>query len=518
MPKIPVYEQQVPIPGPVQGRQVTPADTGAEIGAGLQTLAQGGAQLATVLQENVTRSALSDARSKMEAKRAVWTLRLQQESDAATPGDQTFAYNFTEKVSKDLAPIMEGINNPTARLYAKEASARLTADMYERAGLHQAKLAAVKATQDFGVILDSTRNTVFSDPTQFDHSIETITAQVGEANVPAITKQKLLIESKKQIALSAVQGIIKLDGQAAKDQLSAPDSKWNKYLDADNKATLVLQAEEKIRSDRVAAEHAIVMAEHALKLKREGIMDGMFTQFAKKQLTVPDIEADRTISFEQKHTLYDMIKTQTRDLREPIRTDPDVFFKTLTDVRGNQVGDVTSLAKLYVSRQVAWDDVEKLQKEWHEMATPDGKNLAKMKEEMLGAAKPQLDKTNFMRGFIDQDGGVNLMAFHNYMDAQIQAKRDAKKPIYPLFDKTSPEWLGNQVGSFKTPARISVPKFEDQVTPDATVVAPSKPASARPGAVQAPAAKPLSAPANPSGRKPGETPDAYLKRRKQEGG
>jgi hypothetical protein len=511
-----------------------PSDMGTDVGAGLESIGHATGQVADLLYQRQVEAETSDIHARFAAHRAALTNYLNDSLDTATPGDMSFAYKFNEQVSKTLDAGSDAVQTRHGQQLYRNLSAQLQGDLAQRAALGQAHLAGQKAVLDKQTMLNQWGNTLSTDPTQFERSLtETEAAIRSDTRLPKLEQEKLISQAHQDLARGTVFGIIKqAGGEIAKDRLNN-DVLLNKYLDDKTKQVLLGMADTAIDHKRAQEEHAMMVAEHQLKLRRDTEMQGLFHQFRLFKLDVPTIDDNTVISFEQKHVLADMVKTQTKELREPFNTDPDVFFKAVEDIRAGKVADKNSLAQLYNLRSVKWDDVEKLQKEWDEVQTSDGRNLAKEKAELLIAAGPKLDKT-FLPYFIDRDGKLNLLMFHDFMNQQIQAKRDAKKDPHVLFDSSSPEWLGNRIDSFKTPIKIQPPKFEEQVTPvpPGTTVPSTK--AARPGAViAAPPSQPLPAPkgktepAMPSnqpsntklgpGRQPGESPQEYIERAKREG-
>lgn len=473
MPKIQPYESQIAIPGAGGGREVSSSDIGGDIGSAAAQLGQSFQQLGGAFKEREDRQAMaevSDLRARMITARASLTTTLQNETDAAVPGDREFAFKFMNRASKVVDDMGLNVSSEEGRRAYRTLSASLIGDLYVQANANQAHLNAQKAVLNVNVALDQARNALLNNPLQFDALANEVDVMIREqTDMPAIKRQELGVVATKALALSAMQGVIKLDGATAKGMLLDPKSKFQKYLDADSKATLLAQSDEAIRARRIEEEHARAEAERVAKLERGELMKQHFSRFADHKLTVADVTNDTKITFEEKHTLYNMIEQQSKEAKEPVRTSPAAFSAMLKRIRSGDIVNELDIERRYTDhRDISWEDIQHLRKEYEDMRSPDGRRLAQEKEKFINAVTPQIDKSNLMMGFIDQTGKEQLYKLQYFMDRKVQEYRDARKDVHLLFDPGSPDYLGHSLHLFQKTLEESARELEKAPKPKVT--------------------------------------------------
>lgn len=274
MPVIRQYQQATRPSGVIEGRRSVPSDDIV-----LSDEAVGNVQhSADILQDVAERQEVSDVQSKLARARAEWTVHLQDRAQGANPGDPTFASKFNEDFGKYLSEIEGQAQTRAGQNAFRKGAAELSSHFVEKAGVFQSQRMGAKAVQDYAVALNSHRNTLLNDPTQHAEIERLALADLNDptgiyANMPGDARAKLVISTRGELAMSAVQGLIQNGApELARKQLL--DGKWDAVLDADKKNKLIDEADVGIRAKDTAAERARLLAEVERKAKQEAVVGG----------------------------------------------------------------------------------------------------------------------------------------------------------------------------------------------------------------------------------------------------
>src|SRR5260221_14158976 len=87
------------------------------------------------------------------------------------------------------------------RLALQRGQAELTSEMVAKAGVFQVQSAGIKARVDYQGVLNSNRNTVYNDPTQFDSGLRDTQKILDDpagpyAKIPAETRAELGFQTR----------------------------------------------------------------------------------------------------------------------------------------------------------------------------------------------------------------------------------------------------------------------------------------------------------------------------------
>jgi hypothetical protein len=198
--------------------------------------------------------------------------------------------------------------------------------------------------------------------------------------------------------------------------------------------------------------------------------------------------------------------------KEGGRSDPaivnDLFRRIhLPDDDPNKLRDDNAINALF-GKGLNEKDLNFLRKEFQRPYEEGEKGLYDVAEQAL------VKKNPFM-GIQDPDGEAQLLAFRQYAQKEIEAKKKAGESISPLLQQGNKDWLGNAIPRFqRSPQEIikSMSRFSGaSSTP--TPVPETSPLGVAPLTVPATQASPT--PLAPPARKEGETPSDYLKRMKK---
>lgn len=319
MPIIREYQQQVSASADIGGRRAQTGDVfalGPELGQGLS-------QAADIRQDAANRQEVSDVQTKLAQARADWTVQLQERAQSTNPGDATFAGKFNEDFGKYLGTIEGGLQTRAGQDAFRNGAARLAAHFVEKAGVYQAQAMGAKAKQDYLASLNSYRNVLIGDPTQFSEIAKEADAALNDpagmyAKMPAADREKLAVQTKQELALSAVQGLIQNGApELAKRQLAG--GQWDAYLDADKKAALNGYADTAIHAKDTAAKAERELADRALKDRQEEIRKGFLARIVDPKahggpLSDDEVIASHELTADQQRNIIDYKRARAKEL------------------------------------------------------------------------------------------------------------------------------------------------------------------------------------------------------------
>jgi hypothetical protein len=215
-------------------------------GEALITAGEQTQRIAGFMEEAEARQEVSDVHAKLAKARGDWTVYLTERAREMKPGDTGFADKFREDFDSYLGLIQGNLKTRAGQQAFERVSAGLAADFVSRAAVHQSNSVGTKAVQDYNVALDSFRNALVNDPTQFNTAQDQAIAALNDpsgyfAQIPPAKRAELEAQTRKQLALSAVQGTIRLGPEIAKGQLN--QGVWDNVIDADHKVALLREAD-----------------------------------------------------------------------------------------------------------------------------------------------------------------------------------------------------------------------------------------------------------------------------------
>lgn len=487
MPRVHEYQPEVSSSADIPRRRATAEDFGGDGGLGAFGKALSG--VGDIVQDNVERQEVSAVQANLAKARADWTINLQQRSTTAAVGDPTFASKFNDDFQQYLDKMGESVQTRAGDLAFKRGAGELAAHFVQSAGLHQAQSMALKAKQDYNVFLDSSRNALLNDPTQFDSVMNSTTAALNDpsgtyARMSAEDREKLLNQTRKELALSTVQGIIRLSPELGLKQLSA--GKWDPYLDADKKNALEKSAEVGIRAKAIEAERLDRALEREHKDYVRTVQEGIVQKLGTNKLTVSDIlESDLpAVGDGSKEHFLNLLHTRSKERAEqPIRTVPSVMFGLFDRIHApagdpRKITDENEINGAFLNKQLSFEDMSRLRKEVADARTPEGEKFGSTKKAFVDAIKPQILKANPFTGILnDPSSGEDMYRFEAYVNRQVEAyKKDGKNP-YDLLDPSKPDYLGKPevVKMFAKPFTAAVNAATARLNPDgAAPAAPKK--------------------------------------------
>jgi hypothetical protein len=454
MPRVREYEQQTNTSADIPTRRAQASDF--PNGEGLLAAGQALSKYADVVYEAQERQEVSDVHAKLAKARADWTVALQERANQNDPGDATFAPKFNEDFSKYLQSIDGGLQTKSGKQAFQRGAADLSAHFVEQAGLYQAKAMGQKAKQDYLVTLDANRSTLVSDPTQFGSVLAQMSAAINDPNglyakMPVAARQELEIQTKKELSLSAVQGLIQNGApDLAKRQLM--DGKWDQYLDADKKHQLIGEADVGIRAKDTAAERQRLLAERERKERADQTMSTFLSRIVDPKNNggaLPDKEilanTDLTAAEKQHFIDYKMRRARELAANHEARTNPGAVRDLMLQIHANEddpkkTYNMDPVMDAYRAGKISTPEMSFLRKEVEQMR--DGNSQGFQKDVQAARSAVYTSLTRSTIGQVQPEVAADAAyRFNRDLDQAIQAKRQKNEDPRSLLDPESKEYM-----------------------------------------------------------------------------
>ncbi len=452
MPRIIPIQRTVSAQAGIPGRRATPADFGA--GTGLFEAGQTITNVGMKLQDIQQRQEISDVQTRLAQTRANLTIELDQTLRSAVPGDMSVAGKFLEKSQNQIEALGDNVSTRGGRQAYEAGKATLLADIQRSVFLAQADLAGKKAKQDFIAIKEADRNTLLNDPTQFWSVLDGLVASLKDpagqfALMPAAARLQLATEAKQELALSAVQGFIRMSPEYGKKLLT--EGRFDKFLDADNKNALLREADLGIASRATESERARRAVARAEKATQAAQADELFTKFATGELTMTDVLNSNLPAFGEnsKNHFRQMLDVANKpDTPAVISHRTTVNALAAINAPGDdpsKIRDIGQLEDMYKQGKLTVKDLNFLRTEYKNAHSPEGEQLSALQTGLFKVAARGIDPSQPLMGFVSFLGGERLYEYQRYVAEKIQEfRKDPNKDVFELFDPTSPDYLARQ--------------------------------------------------------------------------
>lgn len=211
------------------------------------------------------------------------------------------------------------------------------------------------------------------------------------------------------------------------------------------------------------------------KEQLEAIRNDFVAKWANNTLTTQEILAsDLPPTGEGSKEHFIKLMAAKAKEGDSFRRDSRLMGETFSDIRTFKIRSMRELEDLYIKSQerghgISYEDFQHLAKEFTDMRAPDGRQLAKVKEELLRAVKPSIDRSIIGQS-IDPIGALKYVEFEDFVARQIDAFRQAGKDIFQLFDPSSPDYLGRPsvIRRFQHTLRDEIEHKRQQLRQDLT--------------------------------------------------
>lgn len=539
MPQIKEYQQQVEPNATAPGKRVYPdafETMPHHAGAGATALGE-------VLQQEQEKNDTSNVHVMMAQARADWTNHLAQAAqgaatdvsmssgqvqvgDGAATGEKPIPVvnvgNFSDKYMGDLSTYLTQAKQNVStqagsRLYDAMA-ANLHADLQEKAVGAQAHLTGLKAVADYNGALNNYRNVLLNDPSQFASVLKEAATGLGSwVDIPADQRIKLMEQTSEKLALSAVQGWIKIDPEGAAKQLQ--DGQWDNYLSASGKYQLEHQAQLGINMLATEQRRQELAAAREEKRKQMETNDSFMGKFVAGELNMNDVRGSNLAPFGEgsQNTWREMIDQQNKLGLGNIKSDK-AFVQQMYQAIHLPEGDPHKMVNedtinAAFGSRLNEHDLLFLRKELQDDRTPEGQRLNEQKASFFKMTQKQFDKSTLMGN--DPVGAEQAYKFQMFVEGLVDEAKAKHENPYELFNPKSKAYVGQYIPQFQRSMSEQIKSIQDSVTrgtpAPVTRTTPPQPTDSRavPGIGEPITASPL--PADDK-RLPGETAEQWRKR------
>ncbi len=502
MPVIKDYRQQTSAPGPIQRVEYSADMFGAAEGRAL--VGAGGAVLgaAETIAKRLDQENTSDITRKVTKANADLAIDLRETIDSAVPGDKKVFEDYNKRVEETLGKIGEGAETSGAREFFGEASERIKGQLHKTARDGQSELAGMKAVQDYSEGLNNLSAATVADPSsqalQFQMHAAMVENLAASGQLPRHKALELRADGEKALAKASVRGWSQLNPEYAQAKLKSGE--FDKYLGAEGKLQLQGEIEQAVRGKEVDAERRRIEQRRILEDKQRGVKNDFLTAIQENKLDWKQIQNSILEPESKEHYLNLLEKKNSPE--ERLKTDPATMIAlfnriNLPDGDPNKIVNEEQLDR-YAGNGLSFPDLNRLRDEFQGKNTQAGQIESDLKKQLFEIARGKLTKSNPMLGFKDPVGDEQMQRFMvNFMDdyKEQRAKGVSSKE---LLSPDSPKYLGNIISNYTRSPQQIMRSLVQRQRPSTSLM---------PGVPQAGAA--------PLPRQPGESPAAYLKRKKE---
>jgi len=273
------------------------------------------------------------------------------------------------------------------------------------------------------------------------------------------------------------------------------------YLSAPEKALLIQQVLRVQSANDVAAQRALSLQDKLQKEQSNAAEDEWRKKLVddKSTFSLGDVVNDNRMTQPAQDRVIEFAKRLNKP--DPATATSHRMLATIfenmnrPDGDPNKITDERAIDKAFIDGDLVKADYDWAIKRFRESKSPDGEVLTKQKAAFIDSVKHNIDKSNPLMGKIDVSGPQQLYLLNYDIDRKVEEYRKAGKNPHDLFNPSKPDFLG------KPEALAPYQKTLQQSLADrvkSLTVNPDAGSRIAPQSVQA--------------RKPGESPDDYLKR------
>lgn len=500
-----------------QGARADAADFGAQVGAATMNLGGGIADVSQAMFQQEVQQDVNDIQVQMAKARAEWTTQLRDRANQAKPGDQT----FTPKLMDDMDKYFEGLSQNVRTSRGKQVfatlSANMKADFLARGVATQAKLAADGAKLNVQQLQDASGQTVFNDPTQRQSVLGNMAGYIDNlTGIDQATKMELKRGAEDYVNRMTVIGQIQrnpdellarinpkeVDAADPTRQLRTGDAAFD-ALPAEQQFQLVKQAREYSNAYRVDDERKRREAEREKAEAQEAQMTGYTARILApggQNGRVPsarEIMADPLLDSKQKEHLVRLSWAAERERSDGTgsKSNPTEVRRLLLDIYRDEddpkkTYSIEPAMEAYRQGKISTPELMFIRKEVDNLRDPDKAPFQKEVGRFRQIAEKALMSDAVLRGLGRASADVipsALQRFNADLDAKINEYRQAGKNPRDLLTPGTRDYFlnGNRMSMYVEDATTALARG---VADGARKTAPAE------------------------ARRPGETPEEYMKR------
>ncbi|UOF83101.1 hypothetical protein [Caudoviricetes sp.] len=494
MPRIQEYNPQARTGGAIDQRRIE-GDGG--VGAALQGLGKAVSTVGEVVYKRAEQAEVSNLSAKMASAHADFTNDFAQRlKDPKYVGDANFANKFIEDFDNHMSKLRDEVSTNRGQEYFDKTYSQLRGHFTVTATSGQSELAGVQAKTNFNTFFNKTTSSVISDPSSLgltEGMLDTYLDSVAATKqVDAKHIEEWRIQGKKELNKNAMEGWIKLNPELAKKKLDS--GAFDAKFDGDVKHQLYGKIDTEVRARRVQERLDREDLERRTKKNQEIVendfIDRMHDPGESKErpLSTRDVLSSN-LTPEKKRLWLNLLDTKSKGI---VKTDAPTKIALfdrihLPDGDPNKLTNEDELNRYY-GNGLNIADIKQLRREMQGIGTQEGKNESSMKSSFLKMAKKDMSASNDLLNIRDPIGDENYQRFLTQFLVDYEKKRRDGVSAKDLLDPDHKEYLGKRI----------IHRSAEDIIMDKNAVGPAKTQQKE----IAPDQK----------RKPGEGPDAYLKR------
>ena len=481
MARILPYESQVGAQGDMPGRQAQASDFGGagltNLGQATESLGQNVGQVQRFMLAQKSRQEVTDASVQLTKEGAELTESFDSQARAWKPGDVPLSESFTAKVKARLdqlrGPIGDQDRFTTQAGVAtfETHAAQLSQHFVSLARQADAKLAGEAAVTQQRELVDTVGNFLRQHPAYFQLRQEEIARTLTDPNgiygrIPVVEQQRLVRSASEQLAVDAVQGLIRKTPNHALEILRDPMLKQDEqygwiaqYVPGEKMNHLLNMAESEVRAVEIEArQHAADQKRQLEEMQHQTDQQRTAQYFLHQEnpgnpnfpaLTATDIAHDMQdgkMSGPVGRAILGMMEADANRGPRATRTNPAVemsLFKRihLPDGDPRKIVDTTPIYNAYTDGQLSDSSRNDLRRELVESRSPDGSKFNQEKADFLRAIEPQITKPGPFGMLSDPTTPEKFLEFKRDLDTQIaQYRKDGKDPR-TLFMPKDPQYF-----------------------------------------------------------------------------
>lgn len=455
MPEIRQYNEQVSPAGPVGFQQATADDFGGGIDKAIGNFGSQVTNTGEVIYKKEVQSDLSDLDVKVAAAKNKLGLEYQDQLQKGTLNHD----DFMDKVQDEMDDIGQGVNTGVGQQRFQKMQAQTNLDFSQRAQEGQAKLAGVKAVQNFTVASANRSSAVMNDPSMFQQSLkdsdQSVDDLVANHGLPAEHADLLKRQGMDDLAKGAVRGIMKHDPDEAMKQITS--GVWDPYMNENTKYRLENEIDTSKRAKLIDEERQKKLAgEKAAEVQDQTAQGYLAKMYGggtlPAQQVISDMQAGKIDSTTGEHFLRALDQhAQERKLK----SDPEVFNAltqrlALPDGDPNKITSIDDINK-HLGKDISIPDANLLYGVLREKGTDQGEADAAMKKTYFDNTKNTLVKKNAL-GMDDPDGAkiyqdIQAKSWQYALTAAKNGKSANQIWSPTLGGKYNPDYVGNNVAA-----------------------------------------------------------------------
>lgn len=475
MPVIKPYQQQIAAEGSIGGRQASGADFG---GPGLHNLGQGvvsaGIDLArtsAILQHGLAQKEATNAAIYVSELQTSAANTLDADALAWKPGMDSVPGVTMGKVKGMLD---QGAGQFTTALgqdtYRKHA-ASMTAHFAEISGNIQAKLDGQAAVLQRGTLIDNKGVFLQTHPAYAPIVLDEMAQILGSSNgiyakQGALVQQKGVQEAQEKVAVSGVQGLIRMTPLLAEQILTDPNLATNetygwitKHVPQEKLGPLIDHARVMGALEVHKKDLAVAAFAKAEDTKQKEILGqstvNWINEQANSQYNPAQTKRD-TIQFFQQHP--DAVAAHPEMVRATLGAiDSDIAEQKAGKAHGNldlehtlatgiingTITDTTPIlqGRAQLANPLSTEQMTRLTHMLRDRTSPEGQSLNEKRQSAFKMMEQILAPRDKFGAFVDTSMAYQVELAKQFADVREAQFRKEKKDVFSLYNPTSPDYV-----------------------------------------------------------------------------